>query len=124
MVPRLERLGLRLCLARRDFQLGRPRIREMERTVTESRYTVAVLTPSYLGGPFEEFQALLGQHLAIESKEPRFLPLLRRDCRPPLGVRMTELLDASDDLDVDAALQRLALRLREAPHPGLGGPRG
>jgi hypothetical protein len=120
MVPRLEGLGLRLCLERRDFRLGMPRIREIERAVTESRYTIAVLTPSYLEGAFEEFQALLGQHHAIESKAPRFLPLLRRDCRPPLGVRMTELLDASDELEVDAALQRLALRLREPPHPGAG----
>lgn len=120
MVPRLEGLGLRLCLARRDFRIGSPRIREMERAVTESRYTVAVFTPSYLDGGFEEFQALIAQHLAIERKEPRFLPLLRRNCQLPLGVRMTELLDVSDDLEVDVTLERLALRLREAPHPDLG----
>jgi hypothetical protein len=118
LIPRLQRAGLKLCLER-EFQLGQPRIREMERAVTTSRYTLAVFTPAYLEGNFEDFQSLIGQHNAIETATPRFIPLLRRSCRPPLGARMTELLDISDEAEVDAALERLALRLREPPRPRL-----
>jgi hypothetical protein len=120
LVPRLEGLGLRLCLAHRDFRLGAPRIREMERAVERSRYTLAVLTPRYLDGPFEDFQALMAQHQALETRAPRFIPLLREACQPALGIRTTEWLDVSDASLEEATLLRLALRLREPPRD----PRG
>jgi hypothetical protein len=121
VAPMLEKLGLRVCLEHRDFRLGTPRIAEMERAVTTSRYTVGVFTPSYLEGAFEEFEAELARFLATETRSPRFIPLLRRPCPLKLGVRMTALLDVTDDTEVDAALQRLAVQLREPPHPRLGG---
>ena len=113
VVPRLEQLGLKLCIEERDFRLGRQRLNEMERAVRESRYTVCVFTPAYLEGPFEEFQASLAQYQATEEKRPRYIPLLRRPCRLKLGTKMLELLDASDDRQVDPTLQRLAVALRE-----------
>jgi hypothetical protein len=119
LVPRLEAAGLKICLDTRDFRPGWARIREMERAVIESRYTVAVLTPGYLAGPFQDFQSILAQHFAVETSAPRFMPLLRADCRPPLGIRATASLRMTDDTMVDAALQRLAVALREPPHPTL-----
>lgn len=113
VAPRLEQFGLKLCLEDRDFRLGRQRLREMERAVRESRYTVCVFSPAYLQGAFEDFQVMLAQHQATEERTPRFIPLLRKPCRPSLGARMLELLDVSDDRKVDAALQRLAVALRE-----------
>jgi DNA-binding NtrC family response regulator len=115
MVPRLEQLGLRICLEHRDFRLAQPRIRELERAVAHSRYTVAVLTPSYLEGGFEDLQALLSQHQSWETRVARFIPVMRRTCRPPLGARTTSLLDLRSDLAVDAGLQRLARELRKPP---------
>jgi hypothetical protein len=114
LVPRLEGLGLRLCLAQRNFRLGAPRIREMERAVQRSRYTLAVLSRQYLEGALEEFQMLLAQYQAVEAREPRFVPLMREECPLPLGIRMTERLDVSDGVFEDATLQRLAERLRES----------
>jgi Caspase domain/TIR domain len=119
VAPELQRLGLRVCLEHVDFRLGAPRIQEIERAVTRSRYTVGVFTPSYLDGVFEELQADLARFQSVESRSPRFIPLLRRDCRLALGVRMTALLDVTDDKDVEAALQRLAVQLREPPRPRL-----
>ncbi len=120
VAPLLEKLGLRVCLEHRDFRLGTPRIAEMERAVVTSRYTVGVFTPSYLEGPFEELQTELARFQATETRSPRFIPLLRRDCLLRLGVRMTALLDVTDDTEVDTALQRLAVQLREPPRPRLG----
>jgi hypothetical protein len=121
LVPKLESLGLRLSLAHRDFRLGSPRIREMERAVEASRYTLAVLSPQYLEGAFEEFETLLAQHQSLEGRAPRFIPLMRRECRPALGIRTTEWLDVTDAALEDATLQRLALRLREPYRAPLGG---
>lgn len=119
LVPFLEGCGIKVCLERRDFRLGMPRIREMERAVQRSRYTVAVLAPSYVGHGFSEFQLLLAQHLALETREPRLVPVLRRECDLALGTRMTSLLDLTRDDEVAAGLARLAVALREPPRPRL-----
>jgi TIR domain/Caspase domain len=115
LVPRLEGLGVRLCLEKRDFRLGAARLREMERAVEESRYTLAVLSPGYLDGAFEDFQALLAQHQATEAKAPRFVPLVREDCRPRLGIRTVWGLDMRDEEEFGPNVERLAVRLREPP---------
>ncbi len=65
MVPRLERLGLRVCIETRDFQLGAPLIEEAELAVEQSRYTVAVFTPAYVAGPFAQYQRVLAAHLGM-----------------------------------------------------------
>jgi hypothetical protein len=121
LVPKLEALGLRICLAHRDFTLGAPRIREMTRAVQSSRYTLAVLSSQYLADAFQEFQTLLAQHQAIESGAPRFIPLLREDCDLPLDIRVTERLDVSEAEFEEATVLRLAQRLREPYHPNQGG---
>jgi hypothetical protein len=117
VVPRLEARGLRLCLEHRDFRLGRPRIREMERAVTASRYTVSILTPTYLESSFREFEALIAQHQDLETRVARFLPIIRRPCQPRIGVRMVFALDLTRDAEADAGIERLALQLRQQPEP-------
>jgi hypothetical protein len=120
VVPYLEGLGLRLCLERRDFRLGASRVDETDRAVTTSRYTVAVFTPAYLASAFDDYDSLLATHVAIESRAPRLIPLLRRRCELAPHTRMTEALDVSRDAEVPSALQRLAVALRQPPRPRLG----
>lgn len=115
LIPRLEAHGLRLIIENR-FKLGVPRIREIERAVLSSRYTIGIFTPAYLHGAFEDFQTLLAKHNAIETRSPRFVPVIRRPCDLHLADRMTTALDLSDDTEVDAGIERLALALREPPH--------
>lgn len=119
MIPYLERRGLRVCFERRDFRLGFSRLKETERAVAASRYTVAVFSPAYIESDFDDYQALLAAHASIEAGAPRFIPLLRRACELALHQRMTALLDASRDPQVPAALERLARALRKPPAPRL-----
>ncbi len=121
LVPCLEAVGLKLCLENRDFQFGRPKLDEIDRAVTTSRYTLAVFTPAYLASAWADYQSVLAAQLAAESGEPRFVPLLRRPCQLALHDRMTEALDVSRDPEVPAALQRLALALRQPPRSRLAG---
>jgi transcriptional regulator with AAA-type ATPase domain len=115
MVPSLEGFGLRLCLEHRDFPLGQPRIRALETAVAASRYTIAVLSPGYFDGGIDDFHLLLSLHHSWETGAARFIPILRRACRLPLGVRMTSLLDLTCDPDVASGLRRLASGLRGSP---------
>jgi hypothetical protein len=118
LIPRLEAFGLRLIIENR-FKLGAPRIREIERAVESSRYTIGIFTPDYIDGAFEDFHTLLAKLNAIDTKSPRFIPVIRRPCDLRLAERMTTALDLSDDTEVDAGIERLAVALREPPHSRL-----
>jgi hypothetical protein len=122
MVPRLERLGLRLCLESRDFIIGAPLITEAERAVRESRYTVAVFTPAYMAGAFAQYQWVLATHQTMESQTPRLIPLHRRTCDLSLEERMTAILDLRRDKEIESQLVKLAKQLRSAPRPRLSVP--
>ncbi|HEX3758841.1 MAG TPA: caspase family protein [Kofleriaceae bacterium] len=121
LVPYLEGAGLKLCLEDRDFQIGAAKLDEIDRAVTTSRYTLAVFSPAYLANTWADYQSVLAAYLAADSGEPRFMPLLRKPCKLALHTRMTEALDVSRDPEVPAALQRLALALRQPPRPRLAG---
>jgi hypothetical protein len=122
MVPRLERLGLRLCLESRDFIIGAPLITEAERAVRESRYTVAVFTPAYMAGAFAQYQWVLAAHQAMESRSPRLIPLHRRTCELSLEDRMAAILDLRREKEIEPQLVKLAKQLRSPPQPRLSAP--
>jgi Caspase domain/TIR domain len=119
LVPRLERLGLRLCLESRDFTFGAPLITEAERAVRESRYTIAVFTPSYMDGAFAQYQWVLAAHQSMETRTPRLIPLHRRTCELSLEDRMTAILDLRREKELEPQLLKLAKQLRTAPQPRL-----
>jgi hypothetical protein len=115
LYPCLKAEGLRVCLDVVDFRLGEPVITEMERAVVESRYTAAVLTPSYLSSNFTDFENVIAQHLGLEQSQRRFLGLLREPCTPRLGIRALYYLDMTDDDEFDLGIARLAAQLHESP---------
>lgn len=115
LYPRLKAEGLKVCLDAVDFRLGEPVIHEMERAVTESRYTMAVLTPAYLESTFADFENVIAQHLGLEQSQSRFIGLLREPCKPRLGIRALYYLDMTSDDELDLGIARLAAQLREPP---------
>ena len=121
LVTYLESLGLKLCLEERDFRIGWSLVDEIDRAVTTSRYTLVIFTPTYLADGYENYQSVLARYLSIESATPRLMPLIRRPCKLALHDRMTAALDVSRDAEVPAALQRLAVALRQPAQPRLAG---
>jgi hypothetical protein len=107
LVGGLRAAGLRVLLDVEGFRLGAPIVTEMARAVEESRFTLAVLTPAYLGSGFTELETVLAEHLGVERAEQRLLVVLREPCRPRLGLRARTWLDMTDDADADAQLARL-----------------
>jgi hypothetical protein len=114
--PRLRDAGLRVCVDYRDFRLGAPAVTEMERAVEASRYTVAVLTPAYLAGPFTEFENVLAQHLGLEQSRLRLLLVLREPCDPGLRLRHKLWLEMTSGAEVEDNLPRLVEALRQDPN--------
>jgi len=115
LVPRLEDEGIRVCIDYRDFRLGAALIEEMQRSVLQSRYSLAVLTPAYLQSNFAEFENVLAQHLGLEKGQRRLLAIMREECDPELRMRAQLWLDMTDDGELEMNVQRLVYELRQPP---------
>ena len=113
--PRLAAEGLRVCIDYRDFRLGAPLVKEMERAVVQSRYSLAVLSPAYLKSNFTEFETVLSHHLGLEQGQRRFLAVMREECQPGLRMRAHLWLDMTDDSEFEANVVRLIHELRQPP---------
>ncbi|MEM9092026.1 MAG: toll/interleukin-1 receptor domain-containing protein [Cyanobacteria bacterium P01_F01_bin.53] len=112
LVPRLEAAGVRACIDYRDFRLGAVLVKEMERAVVESKYTLAVLTPTYLQSNFTEFENVIAEHLGLEESARRLLLVTREACDPSLRMRARLQLDMTDDNEFEVAAVRLIEALR------------
>ena len=119
LLPRLESVGLKACIDYRDFRIGAPTVKEMERAVLTSRHTLAVLTPAYLESAWTDFEALLSATLDPGSHEERLLPLLLEPCDLPLRIKYLGYADFTATDDLALAWQRLLTALAA---PGAAGP--
>ena len=117
LLPQLQGEGLRVCIDYRDFRLGAPIVKEIERAVTHSRYTLCVLTPAYLESNFTDLETVLAQHLGLELTQRRMLAIMREECQPRLGIRTRLWLDMTQDDEFETNLARLAYEIRQPPNP-------
>jgi hypothetical protein len=113
LVSRLEERGLRICVETRDAELSSVRVREIERLVASSRFTVPVLTPRFSAGRFEELQTFMALHLGVEQGMARLIPIVREPCEASLAVRLFVHLDMSRDENVVPGVERLIRRLEQ-----------
>lgn len=114
LLPRLESAGLRACLDYRDFNLGAAIVKEMERAVLESRFTVAVHSPAYAQSGFTDLENVMADYLGLENRELRLIVLLRDHAEAPLRMRARLMLDMSDDEDFEMNIARLVEALKPA----------
>ncbi len=115
LLPGLEQRGLRVLIDYRDFRLGPPLVQLMAEAVEQSRYTLAVLTPTYLASNFTNLENVLAEHLGLENSQNRLIAVMRETCEPRLGMRARLWLDMTDDDEVENNLARLAGELKQPP---------
>ena len=118
LVPRFKADNLSVFIDCESFRLGVPLVKEMGRGVESSRYTVAVITPRYLESGFTELESVLAQHVGLEQRKHRLVPVLREASAPWLGVRAVIGIDMSDDSTFETDAARLCAHL----HTDTGGP--
>ncbi len=73
----------------------------------QSRYTLAVLTPTYLESGFTALDEAMAARLAAEEYRWRLVAVLREPTEPPLGFRARGWLDMSDDRAFEVDVERL-----------------
>jgi len=115
LVPRLEAEGLCVFVDYKHFKLGAPLVLEMARGVETARYTLAVLSPTYLESNFTELENVLAEYLGLENSERRLIAVMIESCKPRLGMRARLWLSMLTDEEFDANIATLVNALREPP---------
>jgi len=100
-----------------SFQLGAAIVSEFERAVTDSRFTVLVLSGAYLTDEWSAFGEQLASFVTVAEQQNRLIPLLReRDRTLPLRIDFRVRLDCTEQRNWEAELGRLR-RLLTQPEP-------
>lgn len=107
LLPRLESAGLKVCVDYRDFRIGAPIVKEMERAVLTSRRTLLVLTATYLTSAWAEFENLMLQTLDPNNQQFRLIPLITEQVELPLRIRGLNYVDLTQADDLAFLWQRL-----------------
>lgn len=107
LLPALESKGLRTCIDFRDFQLGAPLVTEMANAIEKSKYTLAVLTPSYLDSNFTLIENILAEHHGLETGKEKLICIMRENCIPRLGLRARLWLDMTKDDQFKDGIKKL-----------------
>lgn len=118
----LEDNGLKVCIDFRDFQVGEPNIKAMERAVLTSRKTILVLTPAYLASNWTEFENLMLQTLDPINQQRRLTPLLKEKCDLPPRLGMLTYVDFVAPRDWNFAWNRLLSAIKSTAQPPVNVP--
>ena len=80
-----------------DFDPGKPRIEEFERAVTESRFTLIVVSPAYFADRWAEHARNISTYLAVEdNNNRRIIPILLKTVKTPLTIAHLVPVDCTD----------------------------
>jgi tetratricopeptide (TPR) repeat protein len=83
LLPRLEQVGLKVCIDFRDFQPGKPALFNMQYAVRHSQRTLLVLTGNWIASEWTLFESLLATTKHPAGLQPRLIPLLLEKCEMP-----------------------------------------
>jgi hypothetical protein len=107
LLPRLEGAGLRVCVDYRDFSAGAARLPSIERAITSSRRTVAVLTPDWLASEWNAFEDILVRSLDPAALRRRLIPVKLKACELPPSLAALERVDLTEERRWEQGIQRL-----------------
>lgn len=107
LVKALRDNGLRVLVDETEFEAGQSSIANMTDAILQSRRTVAVLTPNWVGSEWTRFEGLVTAQEDPTGARGRLLPILRQKCDPPKWLSIRSWLDFVDDAVVSRQLARL-----------------
>jgi hypothetical protein len=115
LLDALEIAGVRYH-SEEAFRLGVPRVLEFERAIENSKRTLLVITPSYLGENFTQFVDALVQNYGMETATWPVIPLILHPAQlPPRLAMLGKPLDATDSGQWEAVIERLCADLKLPP---------
>lgn len=76
LVPRLEKTGMKVMLADRDFDLGVSKLQNIEHAIDSSRHTLLVMTKAWLESDWAAYEEQLAFSQSITKRRQRTIPIL------------------------------------------------
>jgi hypothetical protein len=117
LLPRLQSAGLAIATAI-DFELGVPRLVNIERFIDASRHTLLVLSPAWLDSDWRQFEALLAQTADPAGMLSRTIPILHQPCQLPRRIALLESADFTGSIDRwESQFQRVLKALGSTDRP-------
>ncbi|MFW9978161.1 MAG: caspase family protein [Candidatus Thorarchaeota archaeon] len=107
-LPMLEKHDVTAFIDFRDRMPGSPKIDEISHGIQKSRYTLAVLSPSYLDNAFNHLESGLARYLGIEEKSRRYLAFKYKQCDPPADLAMLEEIEWDEEEDLEIFIETVA----------------
>jgi hypothetical protein len=117
LLPPLQAAALRVLTDPRDLPeaLGKPWLDVVGLAVDSSRFTLVVLTPEWLAGPWQDFEGLLAGHASVTARQRRLLPLLLKPTPLPRHIAYLAYADFTKPADQAEEMQRLLRNLATVP---------
>jgi formylglycine-generating enzyme required for sulfatase activity len=127
LLARLESKGLKVAIDQRDFVPNETFLEEMERCIRESRFTLAVLSPSYLESGNTQEEAIISKVLDMSERRRRLIPLILVPVERPVWLYNIVGVDFSDPNALVEPFERLlatlTLEAAETPPAPFAGSR-
>jgi signal transduction histidine kinase len=127
LIPALS-LSRSQVLTREAFRPGLPIVDELAAAITDSRFTVLVLTEAFMADDWTYFDEVLASPIGVNVEPDSLISILLEPCRVPAHVDLRIRLDCTDQLNWDRELRRLRDLLRRpeprhevqaCPYPGM-----
>jgi len=97
LVPKLKETNLKIFHDESDIKGGESWASGVENAIKNSEYTIIVLTPDYLNSKWASFENLLVKCVDPVDRQKRVIPILLRECDPPLRIKNLACLDFTDE---------------------------
>jgi len=117
LVERLEAAGYTVAIDERDFQANVPFLKEMERCIRESRFTLAVASPRYLDSDNCEEEGIISTVLDLSERKRRLVPLSIEKVQLPAWLYILTGLDFTNPKPRVDPFEKLKRTLGPPLHP-------
>jgi AAA-like domain/TIR domain len=112
LLPKLSAANLKVSVSDHDFDIGVPRLINIERAVTQSRYILLILTPEWVESEWAEFEGILAQTKGATSRRWPVLPLQLKPCTLPDRIASLTFADFTRPAEWAHELARLIRQIR------------
>lgn len=115
LLPALD-LPADQVLTPQDFELGIPVVTAFEQAISQSRYTLLILSPAYLADEWAQFSEQLASFARVTNGQQRLIPLYLKPCTLPLHLDFLVRLDCTEEANwVNEITQLRTLLAQPAP---------
>ncbi|MFQ5754423.1 MAG: toll/interleukin-1 receptor domain-containing protein [bacterium] len=111
LVPRLENIGLRVCIDYKISRAGYSLSSEINRAISLSRRAVAILTPDFVNSDWTNYEQQILHHYDKSGERGLVIPIYLKPCKVPVVLRHRVSINMFDPENRELEWKRLLKNL-------------